>query len=245
MAETNTSNQDKSLNYYALVEFILTSILTSQYILTTLVFNSSFTKLSFQIAQKGRLKLYTSGLHICWHVPFSSGTQKFRWPGWFIWSLLKDWHICLVSQVLAPFHKSSLYSSIIESSSYLSTQVFQVGFHLPIRFSWFTWPKDLSWVHTARYWFVFPHTTLYECLDLSVMLVWHRLQVSYPNQSQKTVSCNTERIANFCCYWDLNSRPATWGLTTYPPNLSSLFTYCYISSILVAIPASQLEILPI
>jgi len=130
MAKTNTDGQDVPLNCYALVEFTPTPVLTSQHILTTLIFNSSSTKLPFQIAQKGRSKLYTSGLHVCQHVPFFSRTRKFWQPGWFIRSLLKDQHICPVSQVLASFHKSSLYSSTIKSSGYLSTRVFQVGFHL-------------------------------------------------------------------------------------------------------------------
>ena len=37
--------------------------------------------------------------------------------------------LCPVSQVSSLFHRSSFYSSTVESSGYLSTRVFQVGFH--------------------------------------------------------------------------------------------------------------------
>src|SRR6185295_4668210 len=90
--------------------------------------NPSSTKLPDQIAQKGRYN-HTSGLHV---LPACNlFLQNLEIPAaWLVpFGLFQGPALCPVSQVSSLFHRSSFYSSTIESSGYLSTRVFQVGFH--------------------------------------------------------------------------------------------------------------------
>src|ERR1043165_551244 len=92
--------------------------------------NPSSTKLPNQIARKGRYN-HISGLHV---LPACNlFLQNLEIPvAWLVlFSLSHGPALCLVSQVVSPFHRSSFYSSTIESLGYLSTRVFQVGFHAP------------------------------------------------------------------------------------------------------------------
>src|ERR1043165_8533619 len=92
--------------------------------------NPSSTKLPNQIARKGRYN-HTSGLHV-----LSACNLFLRNPeilvAWLVpFGLSQGPALCPVSQVFSPFHRSSFYSNTIESSDYLSTRVFQMGFHAP------------------------------------------------------------------------------------------------------------------
>src|ERR1043165_5034035 len=90
--------------------------------------NPSSTKLPDQIARKGRYN-HTSGLHVL--LACNLFLRNLEIPAaWLVpFGLSQGPALCPVSQVSSPFHRSSFYSSTIKSSGYLSTRVFQVGFH--------------------------------------------------------------------------------------------------------------------
>src|SRR6185295_9285189 len=112
--------------------------------------------------------------------------------------LSQELALCPVLQVSSPFHRSSFYSSTIESSGYLSIWVFQVDFH-PLLL------VPMIYTATRTYYRFTPPGT-----GLCSFVQWHECHVTYqscwcdtgnryliPTNCERQLTITQEGFSNF------------------------------------------------